>query len=299
MPDRRQFLHALATSSLLATGVSAQAQAPASAGSGTADELAVMTYNLRFASDRPPNAWPDRRPVMRTLLQQYRPDLIGTQEGVYSQLKQVSDDLPGYDTLGLGRDGGSRGEFMMIFYKRDRLEPLEYDHFWLSDTPDVMASSTWGNTNKRMVTWARFLDRKTRREFYFWNTHLDHALQPAREKGAMLILERIAKQTNPALPLLLVGDFNAVAGANPVYDLLTQKGGLRDTWSLAETRRNEKSNSFNGFNERRDDGQRIDWILARGELRVRASEIITFEQNGQWPSDHFPVMAWLAWTGAR
>lgn len=301
MPDRRQFLHALATSSLLATGISAQAQAqgPASTGSGTADELAVMTYNLRYASDRPPNAWPDRRPVMRTLLQQYRPDLIGTQEGVFSQLKQVSEDLPGYDTVGLGRDGGSRGEFMMIFYKRDRLELLEYDHFWLSDTPDVMASSTWGNTNKRMVTWARFLDRKTRREFYFWNTHLDHALQPAREKGAALILERIAKQTNPALPLLLVGDFNAVAGDNPVYDFLTQKGGLRDTWFLAETRKNEKSNSFNGFKERSDDGQRIDWILARGELRVRASEIITFEQNGQWPSDHFPVMAWLAWTGAR
>lgn len=301
MPDRRQFLHALATSSLLATGISAQAQAqgPASTGSGTADELAVMTYNLRYASDRPPYAWPDRRPVMRTLLQQYRPDLIGTQEGVFSQLKQVSEDLPGYDTVGLGRDGGSRGEFMMIFYKRDRLELLEYDHFWLSDTPDVMASSTWGNTNKRMVTWARFLDRKTRREFYFWNTHLDHALQQAREKGAALILERIAKQTNPALPLLLVGDFNAVAADNPVYDFLTQKGGLRDTWFLAETRKNEKSNSFNGFKERSDDGQRIDWILARGELRVRASEIITFEQNGQWPSDHFPVMAWLAWTGAR
>jgi endonuclease/exonuclease/phosphatase family metal-dependent hydrolase len=299
MPDRRQFLHALATSSLLATGISAQAQAPASTGSGTADELAVMTYNLRFASDRPPNAWPDRRPVMRTLLQQYRPDLIGTQEGVFSQLKQVSEDLPGYDTVGLGRDGGSRGEFMMIFYKRDRLELLEYDHFWLSDTPDVMASSTWGNTNKRMVTWARFLDRKTRREFYFWNTHLDHALQPAREKAAALILERIAKQTNPALPLLLVGDFNAVAGDNPVYDLLTQKGGLRDTWFLAETRKNEKSNSFNGFKELEEDDQRIDWILARGELRVRASEIITFRQNGQWPSDHFPVMAWLAWTGSR
>ncbi len=277
----------------------AQATGPATSASASStaseEELAVMTYNLRFASDRPPNDWPTRRPVMKALLQQYRPDVMGTQEGLYAQLKDLSADLPGYDTIGLGRDGGSRGEFMMVFYRRDRLEPLEYDHFWLSDTPDVIASSTWGNTNKRMVTWVRFLDRRTRREFYYWNTHLDHALQPAREKAAALIVDRIARRTDAKVPLLLVGDFNAVARSNPVYEFLTGQGGLRDTWFLAETRRNETSNSFNGFQPRKENSERIDWILARGDLRVRAAEVVIFEQNGQWPSDHFPVMAWLSW----
>jgi len=258
------------------------------------DELVVMTYNLRFASTNPPNAWPDRRPGVKALLDQYRPDLIGTQEGVYAQLKDIAADLPDYDWIGLGRDGGSRGEFMAVFYRKDRFEPLEYDHFWLSDTPQVIASSTWGNTNRRMVTWVRFLDRVAGRQFHFWNTHLDHALQPAREKGAALIRERIT-QVPPGLPLLLVGDFNATAGANKAYDLLTQDGVLRDTWTLAADRRNADYNTFNGFQAPRRESQRIDWILARGEAEVRATEIVTYSHHGQLPSDHFPVVAWLRW----
>lgn len=182
---------------------------------------------------------------------------------------------------------------MAIFYRRERLEVLEYDHFWLSDTPSVMGSSTWGNTNRRMVTWGRFKDRRSGREFYFWNTHLDHALQPAREKGADLIRQRIGQLPPNALPLLLVGDFNAVAGANKAYDILTGDAFLRDTWSLAGERRNAEYDSFNDFKAPGKNGRRIDWILLRGEAEVRATEIVTFAKGDQFPSDHFPVVAWL------
>lgn len=255
-------------------------------------DLTVMTYNLRYASDTPPQAWSQRRPVMKACVESVQPDVFGTQEGLYRQLKDLAADLPAYDWIGTGRDGGSRGEFMAVFYRRDRLEPLEFDHFWLSDTPLVIGSSTWGNTNRRMVTWVRFRDRQTKTEFYFWNTHLDHALQPAREKGAALIRERVAA-LKTTLPVLLVGDFNATAGANPAYDQLTQDGGFRDTWLLAGERANAEFNTFNGFETPRKQGQRIDWILLRGDATVHRSEIVTFAQNGQVPSDHYPVVARL------
>jgi len=254
--------------------------------------LTVMTFNLRYASDRPPNAWPQRRPVMAGCIRQMSPDLIGTQEGLYQQLKDLHSDLPAYEWIGLGRDGGSRGEFMAIFYRKDRFEPREFDHFWLSDTPNVVASTTWGNSNRRMVTWARFRDRKAGREFYFWNTHLDHQVQLAREKAAALIRERVdAHQTT--MPVLLVGDFNAVAGSNKAYDILVKEGGFTDTWSAAKERRNAEYNSFNGFKEPSKHGERIDWILARGQVTVEATEVVTFSENGQYPSDHFPVVARL------
>ena len=254
--------------------------------------LQVMTFNLRYASDTPPNAWPERRPVVKACLERTAPDLIGTQEGLYAQLKDIAADLPDYDWIGTGRDGGSRGEFMAVFYRRARFEPLEFDHFWLSDTPNVIGSSTWGNTNRRMVTWVRFRDRESGAEFYFWNTHLDHALQPAREKAAALIRERIAALKKP-LPLLLVGDFNAVAGANAAYDTLVQAGGLQDTWPLALERGNAEVSSFHNFKGPQPGGQRIDWILVQGKAEVAASEIVTFAQGGQYPSDHFPVVARL------
>ena len=270
----------------------AEADAAAAGNTGTNAELVVMTYNLRYASQSKPNAWPDRRPVMKACITRYAPDIIDTQEGVYAQLKDLASDLPDYEWIGLGRDGGSRGEFMAVFYRRDRFEPLAYDHFWLSDTPNVIASSTWGNTNRRMVTWVRLKDRRSGREFSFWNTHLDHAIQAAREQGAALIRARIEAANIPG-PLLLVGDFNAVSGANKAYDILTADGFLRDTWALAASRRNAEYNSFNDFAAPRKDGRRIDWILLRGDADVRATEIGTFEQNGQFPSDHFPIIAWL------
>ena len=53
------------------------------------------------------------------------------------------------------------------------------------------------------------------------------------------------------------------------------------------------ANSFNDFGRLVRGGKRIDWILARAQLEVRATEVITFKQGEQWPSDHFPVAAWL------
>ena len=281
----------LVLAGLLALSLPTAHAAEASA-SGSAIPLTVVTFNLRYASATPPNAWPQRRPVMNACLAAMAPDLIGTQEGVYAQLRDLAEDLPDYAWIGTGRDGGSRGEFMAIFYRRARFEPVEFDHFWLSDTPEVIGSSSWGNTNRRMVTWVRFRDRPSGTEFYFWNTHLDHALQLAREKAAALIKDRIAALKTP-LPLLLVGDFNAVAGNNPAYDTLVKDAVLQDTWDLARDRRNGQFNSFHNFRGPQPGGQRIDWILVRGRADVAVSEIVTFQQNGQYPSDHFPVLARL------
>lgn len=287
---RREFLRGcaatVAATALPAPLLAAQATEPVNA------ELVVATYNLRYAGDPSPNSWPERRPIVKALLDTYRPDVIGTQEGLYHQLKDLAADQPDYDWIGLGRDGGSRGEFMAVFYRRDRLEPLEFDHFWLSDTPQVIASSSWGNAVRRMVTWVRFRDRITGREFYFWNTHLDHEVQVAREKAAELIRQRIA-QLPADVPLLLVGDFNAVSGANRAYDILARESGLGDTWHAARERRNEDANSFTGFEPLKHEGQRIDWILARGVRDVRVTEAVTLRPDGRWPSDHLPVVAWL------
>jgi endonuclease/exonuclease/phosphatase family metal-dependent hydrolase len=287
---RRQFLRNLSLTTALTTGGLAGSAAEATPSTPAAGELRVMSYNLRYAAAQGANHWPGRLPRMRQLWEQQNPDVVGTQEGLYTQLRELGAELPAYDWIGTGRDGGSRGEFMAVFYRRDRLEPLEYDHFWLSDTPLVIGSSTWGNSNRRMVTWIRFRDRQTRREFAFWNTHLDHQLQPAREKSAALILERLAKVSSE-LPVLLVGDFNADATYNRVYDLLVKDGGLADTWFTAQVRREADANTFNNFAPLVRNGRRIDWILSRGPVAVRSSEVITTQPDGQWPSDHCPILS--------
>ena len=87
MNSRRRFLSAL---SLMAAAPALSVRAEDKGG----DELRLMTYNLRYATPKGPEAWPDRRPAMQTLLKQYAPDLMGTQEGVYHQLRDLASDLP-------------------------------------------------------------------------------------------------------------------------------------------------------------------------------------------------------------
>jgi endonuclease/exonuclease/phosphatase family metal-dependent hydrolase len=255
--------------------------------------LCVMTYNLRYASPTGPNAWPERRPLVREVIQSMKPDVIGTQEGLHAQLLDVAADLPDYNWVGVGRnDGKTNSEFMAVFYLKSRLEALSTNHFWLSDTPEIPGSTTWGNSNRRMVTWLKFRDRATGGEFYFFNTHFDHQVQPAREKSAELVRQRVAA-LETKLPVLLVGDFNAGAGRNKAFDILTSEGFFSDSWVQAKERRNDGVNSFNSFKSPNWDGQRIDWILTRGDIAVDRTEIVTFSRAGQFPSDHFPVVAWL------
>lgn len=275
---------------LLPSGLQAAEPAVAGAPTPPALSLRVMSFNLRYASPQPPNAWPARRPVVKQLIAHEAPDLIGTQEGLYPQLRDIAADLPAYEWIGLGREGGSRGEFAAVFYRRDRFEPVAFDHFWLSDTPELIGSITWDHTYRRMVTWVRLRDRVSGREFYCWNTHLDHEVETARQKAAALIRDRLA-QLDPAVPVLLTGDFNCAAGASRAHAILTQEAGLADTWTAANERVNPTFNSFHNYEPPLLDGIRIDWILAHGLKTVARAEIVTFHQADQYPSDHFPVIA--------
>jgi endonuclease/exonuclease/phosphatase family metal-dependent hydrolase len=278
---------------LLASVLSSSLELSAAESPGPEGTLCVVTYNLRFASATPPNAWPDRRPLMRDLIQKISPDVMGTQEGLAHQLKDIAEDMPGYSWVGVGRDDGQdRGEFMAVFYRKARLQPLTTNYYWLSDTPEVPGSSTWGNQNRRMVTTLNFRDLQTRQEFYLLDTHFDHQIQMAREKSADLVRQRVTA-LNTTLPVLLIGDFNATAGQNKAYHTLVDDGFFVDTWKIARERHGEGLASFNGFKGIQTNSVRIDWILARGKMTVDSETIDTFSRDGKFPSDHFPVIARL------
>ncbi|MFB9463865.1 endonuclease/exonuclease/phosphatase family protein [Streptomyces cinereospinus] len=282
----------LTSTALSSSGASAQEREAGPAAGRAGRRLEAMSFNLRFASTGEPHSWAARRPVLRELLRRERPHLVGTQEGLYQQLLDIESDLgPHHDWIGTGRAGGSRDEFMAVFYDTRRVAPLEYDHFWLSDTPDVIGSNSWGGGSVRMVTWVRFRDLLDGgREFYLLNTHLDNRSQDARTRAAALIVARIAG-LDPALPLLVTGDFNVAAHRDPVYGTLLG-AGLVDTWETA-AERGPRYATFHGYRPLTPDGDRIDWILATPGVTVHRAKINTFSVDGQFPSDHLPVQASL------
>jgi endonuclease/exonuclease/phosphatase family metal-dependent hydrolase len=262
------------------------------AGPAAPADLEVMTFNLRYAADRTPGSWAQRRPAMRAVLTTERPDLIGTQEGLAAQLADIRADLgTGYDYLGAGRDGRDRGEHMAIFYAKARLAPQQSGNFWLSETPEVPGSISWAANHTRMVTWALFADLTTGRRFYAVNTHLDNVSENARRHAAQLIRERLAGFE--PLPVVLTGDFNTPArSSSRVYHLLVDEAGFRDTWTAA-ARRGPAYATIHNYGPLIPGGERDDWILTTPGVTALATLMNTYRLGTQHPSDHLPVQARL------
>lgn len=255
--------------------------------------LRVMSYNMRYGTaDDGPDAWERRRDLALRVISHNQPDVIGVQETLRFQLDEIGDALPHLAETGVGRDDGRQsGEYSAILYDRERFELLEGNTFWLSDTPAVPGSASWGNRIPRIVTWAHLRDRRTGRNFYVYNTHWDHESQPSRERSAALLLERIAGRAHPDDPVLLTGDFNA-GESNPAFTTLLD-GGLTDTFRALHPDATVVG-TYHDFEGNRS-GEKIDAVLAGSGWAVREARIVRLNEDGRYPSDHFPVMAVVAY----
>lgn len=253
------------------------------------DPIQVMSFNIRFGTaDDGEDRWELRKPRTLESLQKRKPHLIGLQEALNFQVNEVAKALPGYLSVGIGRDDGrSKGEFCAIVYDGKRFRVKHADTFWLSDTPTVPNSKHWGNNITRICTWAFFQDLETGRHFYLFNTHLDHQSQPSREKSIALILRRI-KERSTDDPVLITGDLN-VGESNPVIQQV-REAGFTDTFRALHPDE-IKVGTFTGFREPGAD--KIDYVFADANWKVEKSEIVRDKVGGRWISDHFPVVAWL------
>ncbi|MFJ2195894.1 endonuclease/exonuclease/phosphatase family protein [Streptomyces violaceusniger] len=247
-----------------------------------------MTFNLRYAGDSEPNSWGRRRPVMRELLRRARPHLLGTQEGLYGQLRDIAHDL-GQRALRVDRhrtDGGqprrvhgrllrhraarARGVRPLLAVRHPECDRLQY--LGRGRGPDGHLGA---------------LPRPVDRQGVLRPQHPSGPPQPERPCAAALITERLGG-LDSALPRIVTGDFNVAAHGNPVYDAMLNGGTLVDSWDTAE-RRGPLYGTFHGFGPLVPDGDRIDWILTSPGVRTHHAVIDTYSGDGQYPSDHLPV----------
>jgi endonuclease/exonuclease/phosphatase family metal-dependent hydrolase len=286
-------MHAILTALLLGCAFDAADCAAPEAATLT---VRVMTFNIRFNNPLDgENRWANRREFTAEVIRGQRCDFVGMQEVLPDQMADLLAMLPEFDKLGVSRGAdGREGEASPIFYRRDRWrpDPAEQGTFWLSDTPDVPGSITWANAYPRIVTWARFIERRGGGAIYVFNTHFDHISELSRQKGAALLARRIAARNYPD-PVLLTGDLNC-GESSAALKLLTGKTPdtqlkMLDTFRAVHVDEKQAGtfHAFRGGGER----EKIDYVLALGEATVRAAEIIRDSRDGRYPSDHYPVMA--------
>ena len=262
----------------------AQAAAPERA------PLTVMTFNIRYGTANDgENRWALRKDQLFDLVKQQNADLVGLQEALDFQIDEIVAANPIYGVIGVGRDDGARkGEYAAILFRRDRFQVSDAGTFWFSDTPNVIASKSWGNRITRICTWARFVDRDGR-AFWHFNVHLDHESQPSRERSAQLLRKRIDERPFPSEPVVVTGDFNA-GEKNPAVASMTAGGTFIDTFRVAHADQ-PTVGTFTGFDVTKTTGDKIDYVFALAGTDVMRAEIIRTARAGRTPSDHFPVVA--------
>lgn len=254
------------------------------------EPLSVMTFNVRLASAADgDDVWPKRRDLALKVIQNEDPDFFGVQEAQRVQMDFLAKRLPGYVSVGVGREADGGGEFSALFFKRDRFDLSDAGTFWLSDTPTVPGSRTWGNNLPRIATWARLLDRNSGDRLVVINTHWDHESQPARVNSGRLMADRAREWVEGGEPVIAMGDFNAGPENPAIVGLLEQGGPLRDSFFVANPDEKEIS-TFNGFG-RVPVSPKIDSILVSPQWDVEQAEIVRTRDGDRFPSDHYPVTA--------
>jgi len=259
---------------------------------GFSQDLKVMSFNIRLqvASDKE-NAWTERKQDVVDLLNYYHPDYFGVQEALPEQMKDIKAGLKNYDYVGVGRDDGKeKGEFSAIFYDTNRLQVVKSGTFWLSETPEI-PSRGWDAALNRICTYAFFRDKQSKKEFLTMNLHFDHIGNVARVKSSELILKKIKEMNPKNLPVTLSGDFNLTEDSEPIK-ILSQN--LNDSFYHSETKPYGPKGTFTAFNVNEIPKDRIDYIFVKG-FRIKSQRHINDRrENLLYPSDHFPVLAELA-----
>jgi endonuclease/exonuclease/phosphatase family metal-dependent hydrolase len=257
-----------------------------------AEPVRVMTFNIRYGTAPDgDNAWPHRRALVVKVIGDGKPDVLGMQEALRTQLDELHEALPEYAKVGVGREPDGSGEYSALWYRSSRFDLCDAGTFWLSATPETPGSRTWGNNLPRICTWARLLDRADGRRFLVFNTHWDHESQTARQESGKMLGQRVQQLSAGLEPAIVMGDFNA-APDNPAFAALLESGLLADTFRAIHPDESE-TGTFNGFGKKVHPFK-IDAVLTTEHWQTEDAAIVRTQEGERYPSDHFPVTATVA-----
>jgi endonuclease/exonuclease/phosphatase family metal-dependent hydrolase len=256
--------------------------------SAYSQSLNVMTYNIRLDVESDGvNKWSNRAAIFTAQIKFYAPDVLGMQETVPGQVSYLDSALTNYKHIGIGREGINKGESSPIFYNAHRLKLVKQNTFWLSETPEKI-SKGWDASYLRVCTYALFTDKKTKKKFWVFNTHLDNNGVVAREKSVELILETINSVNKLKLPVFFTGDFNATPETDVVVNL---KKNMDDSKELSVEKPFGPSGTFNNFEFNKPVTMLIDYIFISKSSGVTVNKyaVLSDSYDLKYPSDHLPV----------
>lgn len=248
--------------------------------------MKIVTFNIRcdFQQDGE-NNFCHRKPLILEKIKREEPDIICFQEVLPHVAAWLKEALEEYYVIGCGRSPQLEDEQVSVAYRRDGINLMQMETYWLSDTPYIPASRYPDQSIcPRICTEAVFEEYSTRQIFRVVNTHLDHEGPVARRRGMEQIMEKLGNAWFfGQVPVIITGDMNAepdseemsVLKAYPDYTNVTEQIGI----------------TYHGY-MRAENPCNIDYIVTKG---FECESVVKWEdeKDGVFLSDHFPVCALL------
>ncbi len=256
--------------------------------------LRVATLNvhyIRLRADEGPwsvGDWEVRRGPLDLAFKALDADLVAFQEmesfgggegtDVNLALDWLLERNPGYAAAAVG-DPREFPSTQPILYRRDALEVEAQGWFFFSDTPDVIYSRTFDGSWPAFASWARFTPEDGA-AFTVMNVHFEYRSGSNRMLSAALVAERIAPMQAEG-PVILLGDLNALHGSRTMAVL--EGAGLTFADVSGATYHFDRGINLFGA---------IDHVGVSDGVEVVGEPVVVRRRfDGEWPTDHYPVVA--------
>lgn len=263
----------------------------------------LLSFNIRY--DNPgdgEDAWPNRSSWVASLIDSSEATIVGLQEALGHQLREVIRLAPRFSFVGVGReDGVDAGEYSPILFDSSVWSVTAWQTRWLSSDPSAVGIAGWDAALPRIATIADLRHLEMDATLRVINTHFDHRGIKARLESARLIRKWAAEVEGA---VIILGDFN-FEDNSPAYHQLTDLGsqlgmdgtglagaarkdvGLKDVGSFFQK---ADTPTFRGFDAHNAIGPRIDYIFVNQVVTALSYDVLAPSRNGRFPSDHLPVI---------
>lgn len=253
--------------------------------------IKIACSNIRFDNPKDGNHdWNGRRNILADIINDFNPDLLGTQEGRRPQLEDFDSLLENLAMVDHHRDWIPERMYPSIFIDPKKIAVKDSGDIWLSETPKIPGSKSFQSAFPRICTWIKGEFKNSNVPFLYLNCHLDHVLESTRHEQILVLIHESKKINNENLPIILSGDFNEDPKSRVREKLSEYYPNLYDPWMRLGK---EETSSHHKFDGEAEDGSRIDWILLDKTFEAKDCFLDTKSVKGIYPSDHYPLLAKL------
>ncbi|WP_375585375.1 endonuclease [Cyclobacterium xiamenense] len=182
------------------------------------DSYSIATYTIRY--DNPTdtaNQQEQRSPHPINLIRFHEMDIIGTKEGLYTQVEDIQKEF-GFPYIGIGAHLEEERESCAVYYDPEKYELLDEGTFSLPKSAENPLGSS-DEASNRICSWGKFQSPEGD-YFYVFNVHYTHLGTKARVESSKLLLKKIQEINKDHLPCIVTGDFTVEDNSDVYQELL-------------------------------------------------------------------------------